>query len=115
MVTDAELRLEIDELCRQHGVEPPVRKKVAVGQPRVVVAEGEIVRDADVTVSAADVNAREGKARMVEVRRPRPRQEYVTINMQAYAEQRAEREAARRRNRQLDPVGLGLYGRDDEE
>jgi hypothetical protein len=41
-------------------------------KPKAVVAEGQIVREADVTVSGADANAEGGKPREVQVRRPEP-------------------------------------------
>jgi hypothetical protein len=96
---------EMDEFHRQYVARTNRQR------PKVVVSGGEIVSDVDVTVSGADVNATGGRSRVV-VRRPR--QEFVTINMQAYAEQRVEREAARRRDRELDPCNLGIYGRDDD-
>lgn len=97
---------EMDEFHRQYVARTNRQR------PKVVVSGGEIVSDVDVTVSGADVNATGGRSRVV-VRRPR--QEFVKIDMVAYEAQRAEREAALRRNRELDPVGLGIYGRVDTE
>ena len=91
----AEIKAELEEILG-----PAPRPK-----PKVVTRDDVTVRDADVHVSRADVNAG-GADRVVAVRRP----EYVTINMEAYERQRAERAAERRRRRELDPYRLGLWG-----
>ena len=76
----------------------------------MVTRDHVVVRDADVHVSRADVNAR-GKDRLVSPRRA----EFVTINMAAYERQCAARAAERERRQALDPCKLGLYGASEDE
>jgi hypothetical protein len=94
-----------------------------IPRPKVITKDAEPVRDADVHVSRADVNAK-GVDRAVEVRRA----DWVTVNMAAYEEEQRwkaeERErrrngpnyvADRRLRKSLDPDRLGLYGPVDWE
>ena len=67
------------------------------------------IRDADVHVSRADVNAC-AHDEVIHVRRA----DWVTVNMAAYEQQQAERTAERRRRRELDVYRLGLYGPIDD-
>ena len=113
---------ELDALV---GLKPPQPPK-----PKVVVEAGAVVRDADVVVSPSDVNAqRRGGDTGVSVRRatptppeasplPRLRPGEVRIDM-AEAERQwwlaeRDREADRAHRRQIDPVGLGHWGRWDD-
>jgi hypothetical protein len=80
-------------------------------KPKAVVADGVAVRDADVRVSRADPNAVEGTDRVVEVRRV----DWVTVDMEAYERQQAQRAAERAQRRAIDPCGLGLYGPVEQE
>ena len=79
----------------------------------MVVAREDVgtVRDADVHVSRADVNATRGRDEIVSVRRA----DYVTVNVAGYERQQAERAAERAHRRQIDPFRMGLYGSNDEE
>jgi hypothetical protein len=45
----------------------------------------------------------------------RPQARGVVINMDAYRMQCAERAEERRRRRELDPCGLGIYGPSEDE
>jgi hypothetical protein len=97
----AALEAELDALLGP----PPLPK------PKVVVCDGVVVRDADVRVSPADHrNSQYGRVETVQVRRA----DHVTINL-AEAERRwwanVDREAS---SPQLDPCGLGHWGRNDE-
>jgi hypothetical protein len=97
----AELKAELERMLG-----PKARPR-----PKVVVRDDlGTVRDADVHVSRADVNAA-GQDRVVEVRRP----DWVTINMDVYERQLAERAEERRQRRALDPCGLGHWGPLDED
>lgn len=74
-------------------------------RPKVVVAEGRSVRDADVVVSRADPNWPQAEAGVVAVRRSAER--WVTINQAEAERQWAEREAAREAEAvRYDPLGL---------
>jgi hypothetical protein len=103
-----ELRAKIDAIEAKYGAPKEHRKAVERQQarPRVVVEEGRVVRDAEVQVSPADPNYRQG-----------PRPGFVVINQEVLerewrAARRAEewnREDAARRQRQS--FGLNLYPR----
>ena len=82
-----------------------------VPKPKAVVVEDQVVRDADVEVSKSDKNSPMGDDKVVRVRRP----DYVTINMEAYEEQQAEKARYKRYLRELDPCRLGIYGPIDDE
>ncbi len=101
---DFELELEAvyEEICNR-------RRK-----PKVVTRDDVgTIRDADVRVSSADFNSRDGQARVVQVRRP----DFVTVNMAAYdalwEARQADRQAERAASRELDPYRTGLYGPTD--
>jgi hypothetical protein len=99
----AALRAELSDIF---GKRPPAK-------PKVVAADAVVVRDADVHVSQADPNAVEGEDRVVAVRRA----DWVTVDIEAWERQQAERAAERAQRRAIDPCGLGLYGpveQDDE-
>jgi hypothetical protein len=90
----------------------PILGPPPVPKPKVVTrSDVGTIRDADVHVSRADPNAVDGQEMKVEVRRP----DWVKINMAAYEAQRADEAADRRRDRELDPYKLGLYGPVDDE
>jgi hypothetical protein len=100
----AEIDAEVEEFFRDYyGEREP--------KPKAVVVKDQVVRDADVPVSRTDPNRSDDG--IVKVRRP----DYVTIDMVAYEEQQRWKAEQRRRNRELDPYRLGLYGPidDDEE
>lgn len=80
-------------------------------RPKVVASDGAIVRDADVVISPKDPNSGSGKPETISVRRS----DYVTVNMRAYEEQKAERAMERLRRRSLDPCRLALYGEIDDD
>jgi hypothetical protein len=88
------------------GLTPRPRPK-----PKVVVNEEEVVRDADVRVSPADPNYRGSDGGVVRVRRT----DWVTVRVDLWEAQQAERTEERRRRRALDPCRLGLYGPIDDE
>jgi hypothetical protein len=96
----AEIRAELEKIV---GPKP-------IPKPKVVTRDDiGPIRDADVVVSRADVNAN-GEAETVSVRRP----EYVTINMVEYERQQWERAWQREHRRRIDP--LGIWGPlDDDE
>lgn len=99
----AELEAELDELF---GLVPTLPK------PKVITRDDRgTIRDADVHVSRADPNAAEDADRVVQVRRD----DWVTIDDAAALRQFWDREAARRRARELDPFRMGLYGPVDED
>ena len=76
-------------------------------KPKVIVRDGiGTVRDADVRVSRADVNAN-GAAETIAVYRPPG---WCTINMQAAEMQMAERARDRAYRKSLDPARLGHWG-----
>jgi len=78
---------------------------------RVIARQNEgTIRDADVHLSRADLNAH-GEAVIVSVRRP----DWVTVNMVEYDRHQAEQAAKRRHRRLLDPFKLGLYGPIDDD
>jgi hypothetical protein len=98
----AEINAEVEEFFRDfYGERSP--------KPKAVVVKDQIVRDADVPVSRIDPNRSDDM--FVRVRRP----DYVTIDMPAYEEQQRWKAEARRRNRELDPNRLGLYGPIDDD
>jgi len=76
---------------------------------KAVVNDGEVVRDADVRVSAADPNYRGSDEGVVRVRR----NDFVTINMELYEEQQRLKLEDRLRRRMIDPFRLGHW--DDPE
>ena len=78
-------------------------------KPRAVVDEGEVVRDADVRVSAADPNYRGSNEGVVRVRRS----DFVTINMELYEAQQQQKREDRRMRRALDPYRLGHWNEPD--
>jgi hypothetical protein len=93
----AQLEAELDEFFRLNPIEPtplpPPRRKPpsqvrALPKPTIVAEAGVIIADADVVVSPLDPNASQPQPKLVRVRRP----DWVTINMDEYARQRAERE-----------------------
>ena len=104
-MTTPEKRAEIDAALEE------ILGPVPLPRPKAVVVKDQVVRDADVHVSKADRNYSTSTDGAVAVRRP----DYVTINMAAYEEQRAERAEERRRRRELDPYRLGLYGPVDDD
>jgi hypothetical protein len=87
-----------------------------VTRPKVVASKieeeekSEIVRDADVKVSAVDPN-HDGDGGEVRVRR----NEFVTVRMDLWEEQQRQKRAERRHRRQLDPCRLGHWGPVDDE
>src|SRR5262245_60566038 len=89
------------------GLEPKPKPK-----PRVVTTENGVVRDADVRVSPADPNYRGSEQGMVRVRRSSP---FVTVRIDLWEQQQAEKREARRQRRLIDPCRLGLYGSVDDE
>jgi len=98
----AELIAELEEII---GPSP-------MPKPKVVTSEVGIVRDADVKVSSADHNYPKSDGEgIVRVRRS----DFVTVNMQAYEEQRRWRREERRRRRELDPYRTGIWGPTDED
>jgi hypothetical protein len=103
---EAQLKAEWDELLR-----PFLPKKKPLPKPKIVVSEGQTVRDADVAVSPADRNARAAVDGMVRVRRA----DFVTVNMAAYEAQQADKDRERAVRRARDPYRLGLYGNVDED
>lgn len=99
----AEVQARIDEILG-----PRPKPKLA----KVVAVDGRVVRDADVRVSRADPNARNGET--IAVRRPG----VVTVNLaeaeRQYWEGVRDREAERRYRRQIDPYDYGHWGPRDE-
>ena len=90
----------------------PILGPPPMAKPKVVTRNDVgTIRDADVHVSRADPNAMDGQEMVVQVRRP----DWVKIDMEAYAQQRADEAADRRRDRELDPFKLGLYGPTDDD
>jgi hypothetical protein len=84
------------------GLPPPKPK------PKVVTSDGEAVRDATVKVSEADPNYKKSDEGVVQVRR----EDWVTVNMQAYEEQQWLKAEDRRHRREIDPCRLGHWDRD---
>jgi hypothetical protein len=80
-------------------------------KPRVVVNDGEVVRDAIVRVGPADRNYCGSDEGVVRVRRG----DFVTINMAVWEAQQEDKREARRRRRMLDPYRLGHWGPIDED
>src|SRR5262249_18407073 len=80
-------------------------------EPKVVVNEEEVVRDADVRVSPADPNYRESDEGVVRVRRS----DFVRINIEVWEAQQRQKREDRRLRRALDPCRLGLYGPIDDD
>ena len=80
-------------------------------KPKAVVNEGEVVREAVVRVSPADPNYRESDGGVVKVRRSG----FVTVRIDLWEQQQAEKREARRQLRMIDPYRLGLYGPVDDE
>jgi hypothetical protein len=72
--------------------------------------KSEIVRDADVKVSAVDPN-HDGDRGEVRVRR----NDFVMVRMDLWEEQQRQKRAERRHRRQLDPCRLGHWGPVDDE
>jgi hypothetical protein len=101
-----EEQADIDAFFDEIGVPRPLPK------PRVVTREDETcpVRDADVHVSRADVNAK-GEDKIVEVRRP----DYVTINMAAYEAQVRDKLEARREEANSIHSGWASMGRQTQK
>jgi hypothetical protein len=104
MAVSPERKAEIEAMLDEFFGPVPLPK------PKAVIVADKPVRDADVHVSRADINAK-GVDELVEVRRP----DYVTINLAAYERQVEDKREARRKRRELDPCRLGLYGPTDEE
>jgi hypothetical protein len=100
--TPAQVQAWLDSL---DGIAPP--------KPKAVVVEDQIVRDAEPHVSRTDPNYPNSEDGVVKVRRPPPG--FVTINMQLYEQQRELKALDRRRMREIDPFGLGLWGPVDED
>lgn len=88
-----ERKAELEAAVREILGPPPPKPKP---KPKVVTSEGVTIRDAVVHVAPEDPNAK-GPNRIVEVRR----EDWVTINMRAYEEQRAWEAASRRYEEQL--------------
>src|SRR5262249_14551922 len=88
------------------GLEPKPKPK-----PKVVVNEERVVRDADVRVGPADPNYRRSDDGVVKVRRS----DFVTLRIDLWEEQQAEKREARRHRRMIDPCRLGLYGPIDDD
>ena len=81
-------------------------------RPKVVVKEGEVIRDADPQVPRADPNYPASEAGVVRVRRS----DFVTIRMDLWEEQQREKREDRLRRRALDPARTGIWGPlDDDE
>lgn len=74
-------------------------------KPKVIANEGEVVRDAEVQVSPKDPNYRGSDDGMVRVRRPG----FVTINIELWQAQQADKRETRRIRRELDPARLGHW------
>ena len=94
----AELLARLEKIM---GLAPKLPEK-----PKVVMNEGEAVRDAVVRVSPHDPNYSGSDGGVVRVRRS----DYVTIRMDLYEQQQREKAEDRRRRRELDPYRMGLYG-----
>src|SRR5262245_25332472 len=88
------------------GIDPQSKPK-----PKAVVNEGEVVRDADVRVSPTDPNYWQSDGGVVKVRRS----DFVTVRIDLWEEQQAEKREVRRHKRMIDPCRLGLYGPVDDE
>jgi hypothetical protein len=95
-----ELEAWLDEL---EGISPP--------KPKVVVKDQQVVRDANPHVSKADPNYPQSDSGFVRVRR----NDFVTINMEVWEAQQAEKQEARRQRRLLDPYRLGHWGPTDDD
>jgi hypothetical protein len=80
-------------------------------RPKVVTRDSEVIRDADPHVSKADPNYPGSNEGVVRVRR----NDFVTIRMDLWEAQMAERQEARRQRRLLDPYRLGHWGSVDDE
>jgi hypothetical protein len=94
-MTKAEVLAIVDDIW---GPGPP--------KPKVVVADDQVVRDAEPHVSKADPNYSKSQGGVVRVRRS----DFVTINIGAWEEQMRQKKEERRLRRALDPCRLGLYG-----
>jgi hypothetical protein len=78
---------------------------------KVVVSDGEVVRDAIVRVGPADRNYHGSDEGVVRVRRS----DFVTINVELWQAQQEDKREARRRRRELDPDRTGIWGPVDED
>src|SRR5262245_36507804 len=98
----AELWAELEEMI---GNPPP-------DKPKVTNDDGTVIRDADPVVSRADPNYPGSDSGVVRVRR---RSDFVTINMELWEAQQADKREARRQRRMLDPARLGHWGPTDDD
>jgi hypothetical protein len=99
----AELLLLLEQVL---GLAPPPEQK-----PKVVMKDGEVVRDAVVRVSPHDPNYSKSDGGVVQVRR----NDFITIRMDLYEQQMREKAEERIRRRALDPERLGHWGSVDED
>ena len=100
-----ELRAKIDAIEAKYGAPKEHRRAVErqAARPKVVVAGGEVIAEAEVRVSEADPNYRAG-----------PRPGFVTVNLEVaermWLADRAQARAEAEHRRWLDPVNLGHWG-----
>lgn len=107
MIAKPESTAEIVALLEKMlGLEPKPKPR-----PKVVVTEEGVVRDADVQVGPADPNYRRSEEGVVRVRRS----DFVTVRIDLWEQQQAEKREARRQRRMLDPYRLGHWGPTDDD
>jgi hypothetical protein len=103
-MTDAELDAI---LCRIWG--PKLRKQRP--KPKVIMNDGEVVRDAIVKVGPDDPNYAKSNEGVVQVRRS----DWVTINMEVYEEQQRQKMQDRIHRRVIDPARMGHWSGGEDE
>jgi hypothetical protein len=99
---EAELGLTPESPETPEKKEPPVK---------VVVEEGEVVRDALVRVAPSDPNFPKSQEGEVRVRRT----DFVTVRIDLWEEQQRQKAEDRRHRRAIDPYRMGHWGDDGDD